>query len=146
MTGRVEMGEGERLHSERRKKFWRIMGGLLAVGFVTGIVAGFALQVSDTGQDNWPVWVPAVGSIGVVFVAFAVAYGSWRFFVSVDEVEVADNLWGSLIGFYVYCILFPAWWAMHKLGVVLEPNDWAIFVTSMFAALIVYGYRKIRFS
>ena len=35
---------------------------------------------------------------------------------------------------------------MHKLGVVAEPNDWAVFLTAMFAALIVYGYRKLRFS
>jgi len=140
------MGEGERLHSERRKRFWRIMGGLLALGFITGIVAGFALQVSDAGQDSWPAWVPVAGSIGVVLVAIGVAYGSWRFFVSVDEVEVADNLWASMIGFYVYAILFPAWWAMHKLSVVAEPNDWAIFIAAMFSALIVYGYRKVRYS
>ena len=146
MMGRIEMGEGERPHSERRKRFWSIMGWLLALGFITGGVAGFALQVSDDGHANWPAWAPAAGTVGVVLVAISVAYGSWRFFVSVDEVEVADNLWGSLIGFYVYAILFPAWWATYKLGVIAPPNDWAVFITAMFAALIVYGYRKVRYS
>jgi len=146
MTGRIEMGEGERLHSERRKRFWRIMGGLLSLGFVTGIVAGFALQVSGTGETTWPAWAPVAGTVGVVVAALGTAYGSWRFFVSVDEVEVADNLWGSLIGFYVYAILFPAWWALNKLGQVPEPNHWAIFLASMLAALAVYAYRKVRYN
>jgi hypothetical protein len=57
-------------------------------------------------------------------------------------VEVADNLWGSLIGFYTYAILFPAWWALNKLRQVPEPDQWAIFVISMVAALAVYAYRK----
>ena len=79
----------------------------------------------------------------MVLVAIGVAYGSWRFFTSVDEVEIADNLWGSLVGFYLYAILFPSWWALHKLGQVPEPNDWAILFASMFTALAVYGYRKV---
>jgi uncharacterized membrane protein len=140
------MGEGERLHSERRKKFWRILGGLAAIGFVTGAVGQFAISVSEHGQANWPSWAPLAGTIGVIIVAIAVAYGSWRFFVSVDEVEVADNLWACLIGFYVYAILFPAWWALHKLGQVPEVNDWAVFMAAMLSSLAVYGYRKIRFS
>ena len=47
-----------------------------------------------------------VGAIGVVVLAIGAAYGSWRFFTSVDEVEVADNLWASLIGFYAYASSF----------------------------------------
>lgn len=148
MTGELPMerGEGERLYSERRKRFWRIIGGLLLLGFVTGIVGGYALRVSKEGAANWPAWAPMAGSIAVVLVAFGVAYGSWRFFTDVDEVEVADNLWGSLIGFYLYAILFPAWWALNKLGQVPEPRDWVIFISSMAAALVVYAYRKVRYS
>ena len=145
MVGRTEMGEGERLHNERRKRFWRIMGGLVALGFVTGIVAQFAMSISASGQD-WPAWAPVAASIGVVLVAVAVAYASWHFFVSVDEVEVADNLWASLIGYYAYIILFPAWWALHKLGQVPEPNHWAILLVSGLLALAVYAYRKVRYN
>ena len=140
------MSEGERLHSERRKRFWRILGGLAVLGFITGVVGQFALSISESGEADWPAWAPVAGTIGVVLVAVAVAYCSWRFFLSVDEVEVADNLWGSLIGFYVYAILFPAWWALNKLGQVAAPNHWAIFAASMFSALAVYAYRKVRYS
>ena len=138
------MGEGEKLHAERRKHFWRIMGGLLVLGFITGAVGQYALSFSEDGGD-WPAWAPAVGAAGVVIVAIAVAYASWRFFVSVDEVEVADNLWASLIGYYLYLIVFPAWWALNKLGQLPAPDQWAILFASGFVALGVYGYRKLRY-
>jgi hypothetical protein len=119
------------------------MGGLLLLGFVTGIIASFVMRRADAGSD-FPSWAPPLGIAGVALVAAAMVYGSWRFFATADEVEVADNLWGSLIGFYAYAILFPGWWALNKLGQAPEPNHWAIFVISMFIAIIVYGYRKWR--
>ena len=47
------------------------------------------------------------GTIGVIVLVVGAAYGSWKFFQNVDEVEIADNLWGSLIGLYVYALLLP---------------------------------------
>lgn len=143
LTPALSEGEGERLYAAQRKRFWTILGGLLLLGFATGVVGSVALNVADNGSGAWPAWAPLAGTIGVVLVSIGVAYGSWRFFTSVDEVEVADNLWGSLVGFYVYAILFPAWWALNKLGQVPEPNDWTILMASMFAALGVYFYRKL---
>ena len=136
------MGEGERLHAERRKRFWTLLGGLLVAGFITGAVSGAFFGHVEHGGTPLPPWAAALGVAGVLLMVVAVAYGSWRFFVSVDEVEVADNLWGSLIGFYTYAILFPAWWALNRLRQVPEPDHWAIFAISMAAALAVYAYRK----
>jgi hypothetical protein len=140
------MGEGERLHAERRNKFWRILGGLLLLGFVTGLISGGLLGITEKGPTDWPAWVPIAGTIGIVLVAIGLIYGSWRFFVSVDEVEVADNLWGSLVGFYAYSILFPGWWGLHRLGVTPEPDHWVIFGAAMCIAVLVYFYRKLRYS
>jgi hypothetical protein len=47
----MERGEGERLYAEQRKRFWRIMGGLLLLGFVTGIIASFVMRRADAGSD-----------------------------------------------------------------------------------------------
>ena len=71
-------------------------------------------------------------------------YGSWRFFANVDELELLDNLWGSLVGFYAYGVTFPAWWALNKLGYLPEPNDWVIFNIALVTALAAYLYRKWR--
>ena len=143
LTPPLSEGEGERLYAAQRKRFWTILGGLLLLGFATGLIGSVVMNVADNGSRDWPAWAPLAGTIGVVLVAIGVTYGSWRFFTSVDEVEVADNLWGSLVGFYFYAILFPTWWALNKLGQVPEPNDWTILTASMFAALGVYFYRKL---
>ena len=109
------MGEGERLHAQRRRRFWIILGSLALLGAIAGFASGFIAGFNDARTGTTSSYM-TVGTIGIVLLALGAAYGSWRFFVNVDEVEVADNLWGSLIGFYTYAILFPAWWALHRIG------------------------------
>ncbi len=109
--------------------------------FVSGFVVGYA----DGGGMELPAWGSTAAGGAIILVAILAAYGSYRFFVSVDEVEVADNLWGSLIGFYAYALLFPTWWMLHRIGKAPEPNDWIIFEVALGTALLAYGYRKIRF-
>ena len=140
----MQPGDGERLHSERRKRFWIILGFLALIGAAGGLVGGLVLE--QAGGTALPGWTKTLAAIGVVFVALAAAVGSWKFFADVDEVEVADNLWGSLIGFYWYAILFPSWWALNKLRQAPEVDHWAIFGSSMLVALAVYFYRKWRLS
>lgn len=77
-------------------------------------------------------------------LALAVAYGSWRFFATVDELELADNLWGSLVAFYTYAILFPAWWALATIGQAPEPDQWVIYGVTLAAGGAAYLFRKWR--
>ena len=141
----MERGEGERLEAQRRKRFWTILGALFVLGGIAGFATGFLAGVNDAREGGTAAY-KAVGTIGVVILVFGAAYGSWKFFQNVDEVEVADNLWGSMIGLYVYALLFPAWWALHLLGQVGEPDDWMIFGASMLSAVAVYLYRKVRYN
>ena len=138
----LEPGEGERLHAEKRKQFWRLLGGLLLIGLVLGFVGGFVTDHSGARSADLSPELRMILGAGVVLFAILAAYASWRFFVTVDEVEVADNLWGSLIGFYTYAILFPLWWALDGLDFAPERDDWVIFGTSMFVATAAYGIRK----
>ena len=140
----MQPGEGERLHAAKRKRFWAILGGLAVVGLAGGFVGTLVLEHADGGQV--PEWTTPVAAVGVIIVALLAAAGSWKFFVDVDELELADNLWGSLVGYYWYAILFPAWWALNKLGQVPDVDHWAIFFSSMIVALAVYFYRKWRLS
>lgn len=137
-------GEGERLYADQRKRFWTIIGGLAAIGAITGFVGSFVV-VNDMLHIGASPQMLTLAAAGIVLVAILSAYGSWRFFVTVDELELADNLWGSLIGFYAYAILFPAWWALNRVGRAPEPNDWVIYLSSVAIALTAYGYRKWRY-
>ena len=141
--GAAASGEGERLYASRSRKLWRIVGGLAAIGFVLG-VAGSLIWHAEDGAAGLAPWIVTLLAVGIVIASALAVYGSWRFFVSVDEVEVADNLWGSLIGFYAYAILFPAWWALNQLERAPEINHWAIYGVSMAAAVGAYAFRKWR--
>jgi hypothetical protein len=139
-----ELGEGERLHAQRRRRFWLIVLGLAGLGLVGGFLSGFIAGYADARNVTAEPLYGTVGAIGAVLMAIAVAYGSWRYFDNVDELEVADNLWGSLIGFYAYAILFPLWWALWKLEKAPEPHDWTILAVAMVVSLLAYGIRKWR--
>ena len=140
----MSRGEGEQLHAQRQRKFWWTLGALAGVGGICGFVGGFVKGYADASNKAIDPWLLQIGGAGIVVGALLAIYFSWRFFVSVDEVEVADNLWGSLIGFYVYGMLLPSWWALNKLTVAPPPNHWLIYGLSMISALGVYGYRKWR--
>jgi hypothetical protein len=135
-------GEGEQLHDRRRRNFWKILGALALVGGFCGFLAGAVKGYADASGARIDPLLMQFGAVGVVLAALLAIYFSWKFFVSVDEVEVADNLWGSLIGFYAYAILFPVWWALEQLQVAPPPDHWLIYGLSMITALVAYGYRK----
>ncbi len=140
----MERGEGERLHAQRRKRFWQIVGGLALAGAVGGFVSGFVMGYADAGGMELPGWASTAAAAALILTAILAAYGSWRFFVSVDELEVADNLWASLIGFYAYGLLFPTWWLLHRMGEAPEPHDWIIFGVALGTSTLAYLVRKWR--
>ena len=135
------MGEGERLHAQQRKRFWRLMGGLMLVGFATGLATSIASHAGTDGSDL-PLWAKALGTAAVALVALVVTFGSWRFFAKVDEVEVLDNLWASLVGFYAYGTLFPCWWVLWRLRIAPAPDQMVIFGVVIVVACAAYGIRK----
>ena len=141
--GQMDRGKGERLHAERRRSFWTILAALAVLGAVIGFASGLFAAHADANGEWAPAW--RVGT-AIAIVAFTVlaAYGSWRFFRTVDELELADNLWGSLFGFYTYALLFPTWWAFGKLETVPQPDQWVIYAASMAVAALTYFYRKLR--
>ena len=144
MGAMMEIGEGERLEAERRRRFWRILGWLTFAGFVAGLIFGGVFAYLGDEKPAAAVIPPAmiVGAAGLALAGFL--YGTWRFFSSVDELELQDNLWGSLIGFYVYSTLFPFWWLLWRAGVVVEPHDWAIFTVTLVSGTVAYFWRKLR--
>jgi hypothetical protein len=137
-------GEGERLEAERRKKFWRLIILLGAMGGAAGFVFGFIQGHADATGEPLSDPARAIAAVALIGSGIAAIYFSWRFFATVDEVEVNDNLWASLIGFYVYAFAFPAWWALDWLGLAPEPDDWIIYGAAMLSAAAAYGIRKWR--
>lgn len=138
----MSVGEGERLESARRRKFWKLVFALAAAGAVGGFIFGFAMGHAEASDHPLSETARLAAAAALLLSLAAAAFLSWRFFATVDEVELADNLWGSLIGFYTYAFLFPTWWALAWLDVAPQPNDWAIFAASLVTATAAYAYRK----
>ena len=143
MTGDLmDKGEGERLESTRRRKFWLVVGLLLGSGFIAGLIGGAVIGIQQPGTVS-PLSPPlAYAAIGLVLAIFYA--GTWAYFRVVDEVDLLDNLWGSTAAFYAYTTLFPAWYVLNRAGVAEAPDQEAIFIASCAAGLLAYLYRKWR--
>ena len=135
--------EGESLHAQHRRGFWRTLAiagiGAVPIGFAVGFGIGYGDP--DTFWNWAPDWLVLL-LLGVAVMTLL--YASWRFWRSVDEVERLDNLWGSAMAYGVYAMLFPAWWVLAKSGMTSEPNDWTIFVVALVAGMAFYFGRKWR--
>ena len=145
----MEPGEGERLLAARRRRFWTIIAVMVAsgalVGFFSGMYAGYTDAQREKGgiaalePSDFPVLL-RFAAVLVAVLAFAAL--TWWFVRSVDELEIADNLWASTTGLYAYSIAFPAWWALWKLEVTREPDDWTIYAATLVITGLVYLWRK----
>lgn len=145
MGAGMQLGEGERMEAMRRRRFWTVLGAIMVLGMLCGIAAGYVTAHEGVPIDQaWAVMPDglAVAVVAAALVAFNL--GCWAFVRAIDEVELADNLWASTVGYYVYAMLFPAWWALAQAGVTQGPNHWLIFTASLGAGLAYYFWRKWR--
>lgn len=141
----TEPGEGERMEARRRRLFWGSIAGFIVTGAVTGAIIGYGSASRDIAPDEIWTSLPqplAMALVGASLIAFF--YGCWRFYKTIDEVELVDNLWGSTASYYVYATLFPVWWVSAKVGVVPQPNDWAIYAIALGGGALIYVWRKWR--
>jgi Na+-driven multidrug efflux pump len=137
-------GVGERAFRENRKRLWRLVwlgvGISFCIGLASGFIAGFTEGWENAGGSaiSWIVWpVLAIGIWG--FVLFTRGY-----FRRVDELDVQDNLWASLIGLYFYLAALPCWMLLHKVGQLPPPDHWILWGATFLSACIAYGWRKLR--
>lgn len=146
MTGvTMSKGEGELLEYRSRRRFWRVVGFITIAGMIVGAVTGFVGGRNDVPIEEAFAAIPDWGVIALVaFALVTFTWGCWAFMKTIDEVELADNLWGSTASYYTYAVIFPSWWVLGRADVAPEPNHWIIFFVSLAAGMAVYGYRKWR--
>lgn len=139
----TDVGQGEVLERQRRKRFWGIVAFLVGLGALTGFFGGVYVGMNDAPGQPF-VFPPLLAWGGVIAAALAFLYGTWAYFRAVDEVDLVDNLWGSTVGFYAYATLFGGWMALSLLEAAPAPNHVTIFLASLVAATVAYLYRKWR--
>lgn len=129
---------GEARLQARRAAFWRYTFFAFAVALVVGGITGFAQDQVRAGTI--PAWAL------VAFWAFIVGWFIWftiGYFKRVDELDLQDNLWAAIAGFYFYAAALPSWYLFYDVGVLGEPNQYVIYGAAMVVMFTVYGLRKL---
>lgn len=138
MTEPTDTLSGEAQLKSRRNRFLRFCGlGFviaLATGFFTGIAGDLFREGTVPGSILYAAWAIAVAWF---------CWFSWEYFRRVDELDLLDNLWCSLVGLYVYAIALPSWWLFHDLGLAPEIDHAAIYFATLGAAGVAYALRKL---
>lgn len=133
---------GEERERRHRRRFWRL---LALCGVVTMPLAVFAGLSEGMWHSGVNLHVPGpLLWLGVTLTLLLYLALVWRFFRSIDELELADNLWSSTVGFYFYVTVFPAWWVLARFGGAPPVEHWAIYFASIAAGALAYGWRKLR--
>ena len=139
----TKLGEGELMEARRRRLLWTTIGIIMFGGAVIGFIAGLTAAMNKVSINEVWTALPAPAMIGLVLFTLACFfYGTWRFAKAADEVEIADNLWGSTASYYVYATLFPVWWVLAKARIVPEPQDWTIYFAALGGGGAIYLWRK----
>lgn len=138
MDNNQALPTGEARLRNRRNRLLRFITIGMLIALVTGFMVGFTANgVAERQVPPFAIY----GFLLLVLVGFT--WASYGYFKRVDELDVADNLWASLIGLYFYMCAFPSWWMLHEIGLVIAPNQWAIYVATLSFSLAVYGIRKL---
>ncbi|MEP7315621.1 MAG: hypothetical protein ABI667_02905 [Sphingomicrobium sp.] len=145
MTEAIMLGEGERAERQRRRRVWGAFGATAVFGLPIGFFLGRSAGRNKGSMAEAFSDLPQFVTIGLLALSvFSFLWACWYFLKSVDEVEVADNLWASTAGFYFYMVSFPIWWVLWKAKIAVEPQDWIILAASLASGTIVYLFRKWR--
>lgn len=130
-------GIGEQKEKRRRSRFWMMLGLFAVGGFIAGILSG--LVTPDEGVRINPAFTLVF--LAIMIVGFLGL--SWYFFRSVDELELADNLWAGLFGIYFYIAVQPSWWLLHRADLAPPIDPWPIYFATCFLSFAVYLARKV---
>lgn len=130
---------GEARHSARRRRFWLAITLFVVLGGVAGFLLGLSERLSGAAIHATPEFTIAAVAVGIIALT---ALSIW-FFRAVDELEVADNLWASLYGYYFYAAAFPSWWVLANADLAPPVDPWALYVCTILFSFAVYGIRKV---
>ncbi|MGB7374666.1 hypothetical protein [Pontixanthobacter sp.] len=131
---------GETKLKARRGKFWRYLAIAFLASFAAGIATGYLTGMFEDGA--LPMWVLFI-VWALVFIGLA--WFTRDYFRRIDELDLMDNLWSHLVGYYAAVLIFGLWYLLHDIGEVAEPAALPIILVMIVVTFIAYGARKLGF-
>ena len=129
---------GEQKLKSRRMAFYRYVATAGLIAAAIGFGGGSIISMVREGLIPGVVVLLLMVVVAVVFIWFCFDY-----FRRVDELDMMDNLWATMIGFYAYIVAFPSWSMLHDARVTSEPDQWAIWTGTIIVSVIAYFIRKL---
>ncbi|MDF1833682.1 MAG: hypothetical protein P1U62_02225 [Alteraurantiacibacter sp. bin_em_oilr2.035] len=129
---------GEARLKARRNRLWAFSGMGFLIAIIVGLATGFAGDLYEDG--SLPAWsIYAIWALVVAaFTWFTISY-----FRRVDELDLMDNMWATLIAFYFYVVAMPSWYMFDIIGLAGTPQDKVIYLATLAVMFIAYGARKL---
>lgn len=131
-------GSGEARLNRRRRSFWNYCLISVVIAMVVGMVNGVGAIMVERGQLT-PWLLVAVG----VLTLGGFTWFTRDYLRRIDELDLLDNLWACLIGFYCYIVALPSWYFLHDIGLVPEPDQYIIYAAILIVTTLAYLFRKL---
>jgi len=129
---------GEARLKSRRKRLIRFCAVAFIISAVAGLATGVVSDLYDDGVlPGWSIFV-CWGIALAGFVCF-----TWEYLRRVDELDLLDNLWACLVGFYFYIVAMPSWYLFEDLGLAPAVNHLVIYAATFGASVVAYIFRKL---
>lgn len=117
------------------------MGGVIGVVLSVGAVAdGDMAGLFSSAPLSPALAVPIAIFWGLVMPVISVFWHR----KAIDEQEAAAYRDGALMAVYVFWYGAPVWWLLWRGGLVPAPHGEAIYMATIFTALIVWFWKKYR--
>lgn len=129
---------GELKLKARRSAWIRYFIIAVLISFGAGLGTGYLSGLFESGK--LPIWI--------LYAAWAVvlaglAWFTRDYFRRIDELDLADNLWSHLIGYYVTLWAFGLWYVLYDIGRAPEPSALPVIAFMLVTTFVVYGARKL---
>lgn len=133
---------GEALERGRRRRKFRIIAILFAVGFVGGFAAGFTQ--SDDLFDPARKWPPALAAALAGLYLVAAIWGGILYARSLDEFDRVANYKAVSAAATSYVAVYPVWLLLWKGGLLPEPMHVILFLIFAFTMAVASFFYRVR--
>ena len=132
--------------SPRRRRYWSAIGLAALTGFVGG---SWLLRDRSEGGgtldllSNGPISPGFAAGAAILWVA-GIAICTILYHRAIDDHEEQAWLRAGLAGWYAFAFPAPAWWLLHRAGMVPPVDAMLLFAGSLAVNAIVYLWFKFR--
>ena len=138
---RPEPLDGLAAAKARSRRLQLIIGGLMGAG----AVLGFFSAIFEMDGGGFMQGIPAAWAIAAsVILLGALGFGGWRYKPPTHDPHRGGKPRAGGGGRHFSIGGYASWYLWWRGGLVPEPQHQAIFIATMAAMMLAYGYKKLR--